>query len=179
MKYIFVFLALILCSCALKKADNKQAMTASVPVDTSSMLSPDTAQAVIIDSNDSVGVSSIQIGTEFKLYEGNSAKCLSNGLQLTVLKVRDNRCPPDVQCIRAGEIEVDVAITYKTETIHQTLTNPTRERKNSVQLVNVDDVTINFIGSTPTRKSKINVNKLNRDSSIEKLPLYFLIESIQ
>jgi hypothetical protein len=179
MKYLSIFICLILIACSAKNRETKESLLMQDPADTASLIHIDSTITRSESDTMKLHIQQFDVGTQFRLHEGDSTICEQNGLSIKVLKVRDNRCPPDVQCIRAGEIEVDLIIDYQSERITPTLMNPTRERQNGVQQIAMNNVIINFLGSTPENKSKIEVNKLQRDTTTDSLPLYFIVTKIK
>lgn len=76
---------------------------------------------------------SVEINQEFGITEGNSVKLNGKGTSMQLVKVSDSRCPKGVNCIRAGEIEVDVVVTIESRVNKFTLRNPTWERGGTME----------------------------------------------
>jgi len=101
----------------------------------------------------------------FGLRLEESAMNKESETSLEVLAIRDSRCPVGVNCIRAGEVEVDLKINDK-ETV--TLTYPTAEKPGSKDNYAADQYTVRLLGaSRKGNLSKPNGNKLNTLGGIE------------
>lgn len=59
----------------------------------------------------------VNFGQEFPLKVGDKAVATANtatdSLLVEVISIQDNRCPRDVECIRAGEVQVEVIVTSR------------------------------------------------------------------
>lgn len=73
-------------------------------------------------------VTSVEINEVFGVVEGESVILKDTEIQLQLIKLSDSRCPEGVNCIRAGEIEVEIVIIRDDEVSEYTLRNPTWER---------------------------------------------------
>jgi hypothetical protein len=77
----------------------------------------------------SAGVSSprdVSAGQEIALRAGESARISNSSVVLGLLQVNDSRCPSDVQCVTAGDVNVIIQFqgtgALRTDTLHVTAT---------------------------------------------------------
>lgn len=80
----------------------------------------------------------VEMDQEFGITEGNAVKLNGKEISLQLSKVTDSRCPKGVNCIRAGEIEVDIIVTMENKAKKYTLRNPTWERGGTME-ASLDD----------------------------------------
>ncbi len=98
-------------------------------------------------------------GKKFALRQDQKAVLESDELSILVQKISDSRCPPNVNCIRAGEITVVLGIAEKGEEQAAILTYPTKEKPQSKNNMNIGNYNIKFLGAVQQNNDKTKNNK--------------------
>ncbi len=119
------------------------------------------------------------LNENFAVGKGNIRSLKDTDFSLEIVDIRDNRCPPNVQCIRAGEIEVDVMLKKGDNNKKETLTYPTAEKPGSVKSIAFDNFQIDFLGALRAVKSgKIDAPKPKFKVGINDLKLSFIVKEL-
>ncbi len=101
----------------------------------------------------------ITLGKKFALRQDQKA-ILETREEFSILvqKIADSRCPPNVNCIRAGEITVVLGISEKGAERAAILTYPTKEKPQSKDNMDIGDYNIEFLGAVQQNKDKTKNN---------------------
>ncbi len=119
------------------------------------------------------------INKQFSLRQSQTGTLKQDDFTIEVVSIRDSRCPPGVNCIRAGEVDVDVILKSGTKEETKTLTFPTAEKRGSTNTAAFDGKVINFLGASAKKSPTSGMDKPSIPKQLGGLDLYFEVKSVK
>ncbi len=98
------------------------------------------------------------IETEFLLKKEESAKMKNEDLSISVLEIKDSRCPVGVNCIRAGEIKFNIIIKNKDKEKTVELSHPAKKGSRLIDNINFEGYNIKLIKANQANKGNMDDN---------------------
>lgn len=114
----------------------------------------------------------IQLSQDFGLFLNDQAIFGPGNISISLKEIKDSRCPVNVNCIRAGELEVKLDIKIDGSLKSIVLRNPTWERGGTSEIKLEDKYLLQLKGDY---NNKINENSTNDE---QKLKVKFILEAL-